>query len=154
MRFSPSANSISLSPVSSSRPASLRTRSPSMSKVAISVPVTQIGIDQPRQRFQCQQISMRAEAADDTFRDRRHIGMVAESFTPEDIGQVDLDHRKLRYRKRVHDGDGGMGIGTRIQDDAVMLAPRLLNPRNQLAFQIGLAEVDRDVQGFRPFEAQ
>ena len=40
------------------------------------------------------------------------------------------------------------------EEEWFVLAPRLLNPGHQLAFQVGLAEVDRDVQGFRPFQAQ
>ena len=44
--------------------------------------------------------------------------------------------------KRVEDGDRGVGVGAGVEDDAVGLLARLLDPVDQLALRVGLAEVD------------
>ena len=68
--------------------------------------------------------------------------MVAEAFALVDVRDVDLDHRPVEGLERVKDGDGGMGEGGRIDDDARGGVPRLVDPVDQLALVVGLPEVD------------
>src|SRR5690348_6141052 len=42
--------------------------------------------------------------------------------------------------------DGGVGIGAGVDDDARCLLRRFLDPADQLALMVGLAEIDRQAQ--------
>ena len=90
---------------------------------------------------------MGAEAADHALRGRRDVGGVPERLAPEDVRQVQLDHRQLGGVQGVEDRDRGVGVGAGVDDDAVRLLARLLDPVDELAFGVGLAEIDRQAQG-------
>ena len=55
---------------------------------------------------------------------------------------MDFDGGQGDSFQRIQNGDGRMGIGGRIDDDAVELAKSLLNPIDENAFVIGLADID------------
>ena len=42
----------------------------------------------------------------------------------------------------IAERDAGVSIGSRVQDDDIEFTFRLLNPGDQLAFEVGLAELD------------
>lgn len=79
--------------------------------------------------------------------------MVPEGLALEDVGKVDLDHRQVGAAQRVVDRDRGMGIGAGIDDDAGRAAARLLDPVDELALVIRLAEVDGEAQQSGPLVA-
>ena len=53
--------------------------------------------------------------------------------------------------ERVKDGYGRVGIGGWIDDDAVELAESLLNPIDENAFVVGLADIDSEAELCRGF---
>ena len=55
---------------------------------------------------------------------------------------LDFDGGQGDSFQRIQNGDGRMGIGGRIDDDAVEFAKSLLNPIDKNAFVIGLADID------------
>ena len=104
-------------------------------------------------RFERQFVSLRAQAADHAARREAHIGMVAEALAAKDVRQMHLDHRQTGGGERVEHGDRGMGQRAGIQNDAVGRFTRLLDPVDQLAFVIGLAKIDLQVERGRAREA-
>src|SRR3546814_8633088 len=75
--------------------------------------------------------------------------MVTEGLAPMDVGKMYLDDRQPGRQEGVHDGDRGVRIGARIDDDAVMAAARGLDPADQLAFAVRLAALRLEAQGLR-----
>ncbi len=61
-----------------------------------------------------------------------------EIFSSMDIRKVNLDGRHARGHNGVTEGNAGMGVGGRIQNDAIELAFGGLYPGNQFAFEIRL----------------
>ena len=54
------------------------------------------------------------------------------------IGDMNLNHRSSDRPDRILQGNGRMGIGPRIQDDAVRIKTHLLYLVYQLSFDVGL----------------
>ena len=79
-----------------------------------------------------------AEAANDARGDGRDHGMVPEGFALVDIRDVNLDHRNIERGERIVNGDGGVRIGARIDDDAGAHRPRFLNPVDEFALMVRL----------------
>jgi len=79
---------------------------------------------------------------------------MAKSFSAVNIRQVDLDHRQLGRLERVEDGDRGVRVGAGIEDDAIGILACLLDPVDQLALVVGLAEIDRQAQLRRLLQAR
>jgi hypothetical protein len=63
-----------------------------------------------------------------------------------DVGQMNFGDRQAGCADRVVDRDRGVRVGARIDDDRVRLVARLLDPVDELAFVVGLAELDRQAQ--------
>src|SRR5579875_233341 len=149
MRRSPCAYSISLRPVSSSSAASARTRSPSTVRslcFVIDADSIAVRFEQPRHRLERQQIALGSEAADHTGRGATHQRTVPESLAAVNVGQVHLDDRQLGRKQGVENRDRGGGVAGGIDDDAVGVLARLLDPLDELAFLIRLPEIDRETE--------
>ena len=67
--------------------------------------------------------------------------MVAERFALVDVGQVHFDHRQFHRGQGVAQRHRGVGPGGGVDDDAGDPAAGLVDPVEQLAFLVGLAEV-------------
>ena len=84
---------------------------------------------------------MASESADHALRSRADVGMMAEGFTLENIGQVNLYDRAGALQQRIHDGDRGVGVGRRIDNDTQRIAPGLLDPSDDFTLVVALAEI-------------
>ena len=93
---------------------------------------------------------MGAEAADHAGGGLGHVGMVAEFLAAVDVREVQLDHRQLAGQQGIHDGDRGVGVAGRIDDDGGVAGARLLDPGDQFALVVGLAEIDLDAERIAP----
>jgi len=69
--------------------------------------------------------------------------MPAELFAPVNIRKVDLHDGHVHGYQRISYGNARMGVGRRVNDDALILPSRLLNPRHQFSLYIGLADIKR-----------
>lgn len=67
--------------------------------------------------------------------------MPTEFLPPVDIGQVHLDCREIDRGQRVANCYAGMGIGGRIDDNAIIAASCFLNPGHQFPFEIRLSDI-------------
>ena len=63
-------------------------------------------------------------------------------FAGMDVGKVNLDGSDADCGDGISEGDTGVGVGRCVEDDEVGGAFGLLNPSDQFAFNIGLAEFD------------
>jgi predicted nucleic acid-binding protein len=70
------------------------------------------------------------------------MGMMSKWFALMDIRQVDFDGGQANSGNRIADRHARMGIGGRIDDDAVIAASALLNPIHQVSLAIRLVNVD------------
>ena len=70
------------------------------------------------------------------------VGNLTERLPCGDIAEMDFDGGQGDGFQRIQNGDGRMGIGGRIDDNAVELAKSLLNPIDENAFVVGLADID------------
>ena len=69
--------------------------------------------------------------------------MMAKGFARVDVGEMHFDDRQRRNRAhRVVDGDRGVGVGAGIDDDAGGLLAGFLDPVDEIALVVGLAEID------------
>ncbi len=57
-----------------------------------------------------------------------------------------LDDRQIGGVQRVEDRHRGMGQRAGVDDDAVGRLARLMDPIDELAFVVGLAEIDRQIE--------
>jgi len=69
-----------------------------------------------------------------------------EVFACMNIGKMNFYGGQIHRRDRIAEGYASMGVGGGINDDNCKLSPGVLNPTNQLAFEIGLPEFDGDIQ--------
>ena len=65
-------------------------------------------------------------------------GCVAKGFAGVDIGQVDFHYSCATSGNGVPQGDGGVRVGSCIQDHRSTSAARFLYPGNQIALMVGL----------------
>src|SRR5713226_8495162 len=93
-------------------------------------------------RFESQNIGMRPEAKNLPTANRGNHRFVPDFFASMDVGKVDFDGRNTDGGNGVPQGETGVGVSGGVQNDHVELAFRLLNPIDEFAFQVGLAEVD------------
>src|SRR5690606_14505079 len=75
---------------------------------------------------------------------------MTEALTLIDIGDVNFDHRHIERRQRVMDGNRGVRISARIEDEAARLLPCLMDPVHKLALMVGLAADNGKAQRLRP----
>ena len=100
--------------------------------------------------METQNIRKWTEARDLPLADRYNQRFVAEFLPGMNIRQVDLDRGDANRRDGVPESDAGVRVGSRVDDDALELTFRLLNPTNQLPLDIGLAKLDLRSQRRRP----
>ena len=74
------------------------------------------------------------------------IGDLAERFSRGYVAEMNFDGGQGDGFQRVQNGDGRMRIGCGIDDDAVELAERLLNPIDENALVVGLAYIDSEAE--------
>ena len=74
--------------------------------------------------------------------------MMPEALARENVGQMHLNHRQTHGTDRIVDGDGGVRVRARIDDDTAGRGHRLLDPVDQRALLVGLAEIDRQAEAF------
>ena len=70
--------------------------------------------------------------------------MMAEFLALVDVGNVHFDDRPVEGVQRVEDGDGGVGEGGGVDDDAGGASAASMNPVDDLVFAVALAELDRE----------
>jgi hypothetical protein len=97
--------------------------------------------------FQAQNVRIWAKSRNLSLANGGDQRMVTEFFPRVDVGEVDFDGRNTDRRDGIAEGDAGMSVGGCVQDDDVKLTFGLLNPSDEFALAIGLAEVDCGVQG-------
>lgn len=71
------------------------------------------------QSFQGESISIDAKANDDAVGNGRNEGVVAELFARVDVRDVYLDGRDRHSLDGIVDGNGGVGIGTGVEDNGI-----------------------------------
>jgi len=160
-RRSPSANSISVRPVSRNNSASFLICSSSISKLAMSFPTfTSKPIGTRRtdtvllcplrengcERIEGEQIALHTEPANHPAGGLRYVGVMSKRLAPEDVRQMHLDHRPFADQQRIKQRNRGVGIGTGVDDQPVLRRPRLLNPRDQVTLLVGLPEIQAQPQ--------
>src|SRR5699024_2309059 len=70
---------------------------------------------------QGQPVAQGAEADNGADGDVGKIGMVAKRFARGDVAQVYFDKRQRRGQQGVAQGDAGVGVGGRIEQDTVCI---------------------------------
>src|SRR5579864_1966872 len=115
---SPSASSISPSPVSSRMAASLRMKSVSISNLAMRCSRNPLARQQAGECLEGQEVPLAAEAGDHADRSRTYIGVMPEGFTLVDVGKMHFDCRQFGGVQRVEQGHRGVGIGPGIDHDS------------------------------------
>ena len=97
------------------------------------------------QIFECYLIALDTCTTDRLFTIHAGIGYLPKGFSLGHIRDVYLHGRNADGFQRVQNGDAGVGIGGRIDDDAIIFAVRTLNLIHETTFVIALKMVDRDV---------
>jgi hypothetical protein len=88
------------------------------------------------QPTECEQIAGRAQAANLSNGDSRDVGPMAKFFPLMDIRQMHLNRRQANCSNGVADGDAGVGLGGRVNDDPIVFRPGLLDPGDQFTLTI------------------
>ena len=91
-------------------------------------------------------IALRAKTADDALHGGRDHRLVAEFLAGMHVGKVQLDHRDLDGADGIMKRDGRVGIGTGVDGDAGSGVAGFVNPVDQIAFVVRLAEIDGKTQ--------
>ena len=68
--------------------------------------------------------------------------MMAEVLALVDVGNVHFDDRPVEGVERVEDGDGSVGEGGGVDDDAGGASAASMDPVDDLVFAVALAELD------------
>jgi len=97
--------------------------------------------------FQSEKIRGRSEAGNLTAAHGGDPGLVTEFLPCVDVGKVDLDRGNSARGDGVTQCDAGVGEGGGVEDDGLELVAGLLDPINQNAFVVRLAEIDGDISG-------
>ncbi len=97
-------------------------------------------------RIQGHNIAIRTKTTDLPYTDRRHDGLMAKLFALVDIRQMHLDSRHTAGGNGVADGNAVVGIGTGVNNDAIVAAECILNGRNYFPFGVALHDFDLPVK--------
>ena len=92
--------------------------------------------------FQGQVVTVAAEAREDGLGNRRHKRVMPERFTGMHVGEVHFDHRHFTGHQRVSNRHRGVGPGRRVDHNTGATRAGAVNPVEQFAFVVGLAEFD------------
>ena len=93
------------------------------------------GAEQP---LQGQAVGIRPEAADNATASGSNHGHVAESLAGVHVADVHLHHGGGHGADGVLQGDGRVGIGARVEDDAVIIEAHPVDAVDELALDVGL----------------
>ena len=93
------------------------------------------------QGVQPQAIAVSPKATDLPHRHRRNVGVVAKGFAPMDIAEMNLYGRQAYGCDRVSDRHAGVGVGPRVDQNAVLLAKGSLKAIHQSPFAVGLKAI-------------
>ena len=99
-----------------------------------------------RQGLKRKAIPRRSKSRDDADADAGDHRMVAEFLTRVDVRDVNLDHGQAGPSDGVMQRDGGVRVGTRIDDNACAGVARGVDFVDHRAFVVGLYAVHRDAQ--------
>jgi hypothetical protein len=97
---------------------------------------------------QCEKVTRWSQTGYLAQRHSCHMGMMPKWFALMDVRQVDFNGGQAHSGNRIADRNARMSVGGRIDDNAVIASPALLNPVHQVAFAIRLANVDVHPQIF------
>jgi hypothetical protein len=100
-----------------------------------------------QQRLEGDEVAVPPETGDDPETYRSEHRRVAERLSRVHVRQVRLDDNEASTGDRVTEGDAVMREGTWVEDDAVDVAACLVEPADELAFDVRLEVDDRDVAG-------
>lgn len=89
-----------------------------------------------------QPIGVESEPDNRAGRGSRNHGAMSILFTGVNVGDVYLDDGSRHGSYGIAQGDGGVGVGTGIEHDAVARIPGLLNFVDEYSLDIGLEIVD------------
>jgi hypothetical protein len=91
-----------------------------------------------QQSFYGQTIAVEAEAADDTAAGSADAAVVAELLALVDIGDVYLYDRRRDGTDSIVEGDAGVGVGTRVEHNAVGRESHLMELVDEGALVVAL----------------
>src|SRR5579859_1312839 len=111
-----------------------------------SVGASGLGCEKVGDAAERQLVALGAEPGDDAVGAHRHERAVPEFLALMDIGDMDLDHRRIEGIERVQDGHGIMREGGRVDDDAARALPRLVDPVHDLVFAVALVEAQLEAE--------
>lgn len=92
--------------------------------------------------FYSQNVRIRSKSDDLAAADGGNQRFMPEFLPGMDIGKMDFDGRNATGHDRISQGNAGVCIGGSVEDDHFELPFGLLDPGDQLAFKVGLAEVN------------
>ena len=75
--------------------------------------------------------------------------MLAETFPPENVGNMNFHHRQFRQNQRIQYGHGRMCKRGRIYNYSVCSFPGVVNPADEFRLAIALAEIHLDPGAIR-----
>ncbi len=88
-----------------------------------------------------QLVAQHAKTRNNALALRRDVGMVAERFPRKNVGYMQLDHRRVHRSDGIGQGQGGVRISPRVEDNTVETKTNLVNFINQGPFVIRLEVV-------------
>jgi hypothetical protein len=92
---------------------------------------------------------VRAQTGHHADREVGKIRVVAEGFARVNIGKMHFDERDGGRRQRIAQGDAGVGVARRVDDDEVdVIARGLVDAVDQRAFVVVLEGLDLGAGGF------
>src|SRR5690606_29224515 len=109
--------------------------------------------DERAEALQRENVSLNAEPGDHPIGPKRDIGMVAERLAFMEIGDMNLEHRRVERVQRVENRDGCMGEGGGIDDDAGGRLSRLVDPVDDAVFRVRLVKADLEAELVRGLAA-
>src|SRR5699024_9390627 len=88
---------------------------------------------------QGQPVAVGAQTGDGADGDVGKIGMLTEWFARGDVGQVNVDKRQSRAQQGIAQRDAGVGVGSRVEQDAVRVFVTCgVNTVDQCTFTVAL----------------
>src|SRR6185312_17479546 len=110
-------------------------------------------VDQACDRLEGELVALRPKPENAAGGGEADIGMMPEALAPEDVGQMHLDNRQVGGLERVVHRDRGVRQSAGVENDPIRSLARLLDPVDELALVIGLAEIDGEVERRGPRDA-
>ena len=93
-----------------------------------------------------QLIALQPQAHDEPLADGRKIGMVAERLPLVNIGDMHFDDGRANGGNSVGNGNGGMGIGARVENDAIVRKAHFVQLIDDLTLGVALKVMQDDMR--------